>query len=74
MANRDFGFLKEASEEGFELSGVIAFYKDPDSDDGSFAIFFTKEPPEDASELDGMQSFMMTVQVMMEDYLESQVH
>jgi len=74
MDNKDFGSLAEGSEDGYELVGVIAFYQDPDSEDGAFKTFLTGDIPHDVTELEGMQAFIMSVQVMMEDYLDSEVH
>jgi hypothetical protein len=74
MNSSEFGFLSEASEDGYELAGVIAFYQDPNGEDGAFKTFLTGEIPEGITELEGMQAFIMNVQAMMEEYLDSDIH
>ena len=74
MDREEFGFLAEASEDNYDLVGVIAFYQDPDSENGAFKTFLAGELPEDVTGLEGMQAFIMNVQAMMEDYLDSEIH
>jgi len=74
MDREEFGFLAEASEENYDLVGVIAFYQDPVGEDGAFKTFLAGELPEDVTGLEGMQAFIMNVQAMMEDYLDSEIH
>jgi hypothetical protein len=74
MDKQEFGFLAEASEDSYDLVGVIAFYQDPESEDGAFKTFLAGDIPHNLSELEGMQAFIMNVQVMMEDYLDSDIH
>lgn len=74
MNREDFGFLAGASEDNYDLVGVIAFYQDPVSEDGAFKTFLAGDLPRDESELEGMQAFIMNVQAMMEEYLDSDIH
>lgn len=73
--NEDFGVLADRGpDEDYELSGVIAFYENPKTGDGAFNTFLTGDIPLDVSQLDGMQAFIMNVQAMMEEYLDSDIH
>jgi len=74
MDREEFGFLAEASEDNYDLVGVIAFYQNPLSEDGAFKTFLAGDIPEDVTKLEGMQAFIMNVQAMMEDYLDSEIH
>lgn len=75
MSNDDFDFFDEnAPEEGYELAGVIAFYEEPDTENGAFKTFLTGEIPENPQDLQGMKAFILNVQVMMEEYLDSEIH
>jgi len=74
MDHSEFGSLTDMSEDGYELVGVIAFYQDPDGEDGAFKTFLSGDIPENVTELEGMQAFIMNVQAMMEEYLDSDIH
>jgi len=74
MDSSEFGSLTELSEDGYELVGVIAFYQDPNGDDGAFKTFLAGDISENVTELQGMQAFIMNVQAMMEEYLDSDIH
>ena len=67
-------FDDNAPEEGYELAGVIAFYEDPDTEDGAFKTFLTGDIPDNPKDLQGMQAFILNVQTMMEEYLDSEIH
>ena len=74
MDRQEFGFLAEASEENYDLVGVIAFYQNPVGEGCAFKTFLAGDLPEDVTGLEGMQAFIMNVQAMMDDYVDSDIH